>query len=501
MTRTLRLSDRLRAVFARARSIPGHELAKHQEPPPWEAEDYSESRVAAPAVEDPWETDPEYRRSTRPSAEISKLGGLPASHAAAPIDGRVGSTSGAAAAIPRPVALKELRPIEAAMDAQGQPLTISDVVRSPPELGQSSHNTITVADARYQPVSPTTSADENKRTSLRHLQANGLGTKIEVGSAAVEGANKLSEKLTPDERAKNKSLLYADERNNPDDAPGDENPEADLEEQTFTEVVEDLDFELKDEQVFLATGAIDELFYYDPDAHQELWGDGQYPNGSDEDGVRRAREKAATIASVVDITSRRDQETMLEWLTEFFLEFRNPATFRAIARVVDQSITPDLLRALIALRRYWMERPEWSVSRYDVRHGVHPLRRGSKGLGWAAALRVCRQRADYPAEDMIDDSWFQEWLSLPPGAPGYFLFAAYVDAKITDPDCELLHEGLIREHEYEDDTEMGDDRGWWRRLPRYDESNRFGFSVLTPFQDSFGPLGYPETQNRPKRSM
>jgi hypothetical protein len=335
--------------------------------------------------------------------------------------------------------------------------------------------------------------DEHNRTSLRRPQANGLGTKIEESSAAVEEANKLSERLTPDGRAEKKSLRYADERNIRDDASGDENPEADFEEQTFTEAVEDLDFEIKDEQVFFNTGAVDEPFDYDPDAHQELWGDSKYGIAGDEDGVRRAREKAATIASVVDIASRRDQEKILESLTEFFLEFRNPATFRAIARVADQSITPDLLRALIALRRYWMERPEWWVSRYDVRSGVHSLRRGSKGLGWAVALRVCRHRADYPAEDMIDERWFHEWLSLPPGAPGYFSFAAYVDAKVTYLDCELLHEGLIREQEYEDDTEMGDDLGWWRRLPRYDESVRFGFSILTPFQGGFGPLGYPET--------
>jgi hypothetical protein len=154
MTRMLRLSNRLRALFARARSIPGHEPAKHQEPPLWEAEDYSASRLAAPLVKDPWEADPEYRRSVQPSAEISKLGGLPASCAAVPIDGRVGGTSEATVAIPRPVALKEARPIEAAAAAQGQPLTISDLVRSPPELGQSDHDTITVADERCGPVSP-----------------------------------------------------------------------------------------------------------------------------------------------------------------------------------------------------------------------------------------------------------------------------------------------------------------------------------------------------------
>jgi hypothetical protein len=57
MTRTLRLADRLRTLFARARSIPGHELAKHQEPV-WEVEDFSGAEAAAPTIKDPWETEP-----------------------------------------------------------------------------------------------------------------------------------------------------------------------------------------------------------------------------------------------------------------------------------------------------------------------------------------------------------------------------------------------------------------------------------------------------------
>jgi hypothetical protein len=97
---------------------------------------------------------------------------------------------------------------------------------------------------------------------------------------------------------------------------------------------------------------------------------------------------------------------------------------------------------------------------------------------------------------MIDEGWFQEWLALSPRTPGYFLFAAYVDAKVADPDCQLLYEGLVREQQSEGEAEMGDDWEWWRRLSRYDESIRFGFNVLTPFRDVFAPPGYTETQSR-----
>jgi hypothetical protein len=85
-------------------------------------------------------------------------------------------------------------------------------------------------------------------------------------------------------------------------------------------------------------------------------------------------------------------------------------------------------------------------------------------------------------------------LTAAPGTPGYLSFAAYVDVKVTDRDSQLLHEGLVRGQEYSGEDELGDDRGWWRKLPRYDDTIRFGFSVVTPFRDGFGPPGYPEIQ-------
>jgi hypothetical protein len=394
------------------------------------------------------------------------------------------------------VALEERPSFGAATEAQNHSLIISDFRASLSEREQSRNAAVPV-DEQCERESSASSADENNLTGPTDPRPNDLGSKIQESDTPVEETSTLSERLAADDVVENESLRYADEWNFADDPPRDENPGADLEEQTCGEVVRRLGFEITDEQLFLNAGIIDDLFDFDPLARQKPWDDGERY----EDGTRRAREKAATIAALVEITSRREQETILEWLTEFFLEFRHPATFRAIAGVADKNITPDLLRGVIALRRYWMECPEWWVSRSDLRREGYPLRKGSRGLGWALALRVCRYRSDCAPEDMIDEGWFDEWLALPPRSPGYFLFAAYVEAKVTNPDCELLHEGLVREQEYEGDAEMGDDRGWWRKLARYDESIRFGFSVLTPFRDVFGPPGYPETQNRLKRSV
>jgi hypothetical protein len=263
----------------------------------------------------------------------------------------------------------------------------------------------------------------------------------------------------------------------------------------FDEAIEAIDNQLQKEEVFRDASITDEYFEYDADAHQLPWSETEASDALYEDSVRRARGKAAAIASLVEMTSRRAQTELLDWLTEFFLERGHSATFRAIQRIAAEGVTSDLLRAVVALRECWLERREWWVGRYNFSREVRSLRRGSGGLGWAVAARVCRSRLDYAPEDMIDESWFDEWLDLSPGTPGYLLFAAYVDAKVSDSASELLHDGLVRVQESDGREEIGDDRGWWRRLPRYEEDIRFGFNVLTPFRDGFGPPGYTETQD------
>src|SRR6516225_1478178 len=168
--RTLRLSDRLRHLFARARSVPGHEPGAFQGPH-WEAEDYSQSLVAAPLVNDPWETDPEHSGSTQPS----EVGGLLADRVAVSTCGRGGSTSEAPPEMSPPLAVEDLRTIEAATEAQNSALKISNSLTPPPELGQRSPSSVVAAGARSGPSPPTVSANENSWPGLPHPESGGLG--------------------------------------------------------------------------------------------------------------------------------------------------------------------------------------------------------------------------------------------------------------------------------------------------------------------------------------
>jgi hypothetical protein len=499
MTRDLgrgsRLRDRLRTLFTRGRSITKDESTKFREEH-WEAEDYSGSPVADPFAKDPWETDPHHWDSTYSSEGISEIRGSPASPVEGSTDGHRYRSSVLLAVRPPPVALKEARSIEAPAEARNQPFTLDDLPAAPPEIGLRKPNTSVAAEENLDPRPAAALASDNGQPDLPKLS-----------DAGTVKADRPREPSIPDEEPKHEVLPGGDDLETADDAWGDDRlPQDEFEEETFAETIEGIDQALKGEAADLDAGAIEEFFDYDADARQRPWGDGEGADEDGDDGIRRAREKAAAIASIVEVMSRRERETLLEWLTEFFLEFRHPATFRAIAGVIDQNVTADLLRAVIALRRYWMERPEWWFSRSDLRRESYPIRKGSKGLGWALALRVCRCRRDYAPEDMIDEGWFDEWLALPRQTPSwgergertgrrYFVFAEYVNDKVSDPESQLLHEGLLCGELSEGYAEMGDDWGWWRTLPRYDESIRFGFSVLTPFRDGFGPLGYLETKD------
>ena len=268
------------------------------------------------------------------------------------------------------------------------------------------------------------------------------------------------------------------------------------------ESAEAIDAERSDHQT-LGVDLADDYFEYDPDARQLPWGEAHAGDAVHNDAIRRAREKAAS-----DCLNHRGDElpgtgkSCWNWLTELFLRLKHPTTFQAIKGIVLQGITADLLQRVVALRDYWMERREWWPGRYERSREMRPLRRGSGGLTWAVASRVCRTRADYAPEDMIDEDWFDEWLNLPHdilaerrGDRAYYRFAAYVDAKVSGADPDLLEYGLARVQS-ERREEIADDRGRWRKLPRYEEDIRFGFNVLTPFRDGFGAPGYPENQER-----
>ena len=181
---------------------------------------------------------------------------------------------------------------------------------------------------------------------------------------------------------------------------------------------------------------------FDEDAQQTPWEIEPEEGGQ---SIRRARDKAADLASLLYLTSRDDQEIALAYLTDLFEhpDYSHSSTFQAIKRIASGGLDFETLKAMVELRSIWRQRTDWWKGRYSWRYRVRRLSNGATAFTWVAAHRVCLERKDYPPEMMIDDDWIDEWLRLPPWSPRdcYMSFSSYIEVKIQNFDAELLNYG------------------------------------------------------------
>lgn len=174
---------------------------------------------------------------------------------------------------------------------------------------------------------------------------------------------------------------------------------------------------------------------FDPDARVDPW---IAPQPVDDTALRRARAKAATLAPLLDLSTRREIEAATEYLVDFYVRYSHAATHLALLRLANAGLDLDTLKAMVALRHEWADRPDWWGFRYK---GV-PSEGGRSAMTWRLAYDVCLNRSEYPPESMIDDDWLEEWRGLRPGTPAYFSFAAMVAEKVGSEAERLLCEGL-----------------------------------------------------------
>lgn len=184
---------------------------------------------------------------------------------------------------------------------------------------------------------------------------------------------------------------------------------------------------------------------YNQDLSQRL-GDATWADPAP--SAARARQYAATIASLLDVTSRQEAQAAMSWLEAFFLEHCWPATFRAIEIAALDGLDFRTLRVMAALREVWADRPEWWLRRTPTTPfniggtATTRLVRGDIALSWTLSRRLCLARQDFPPEDIIDPEWLAEWYVLPPMAPGALFFTAYLQEKVDGVLAAELHDGF-----------------------------------------------------------
>lgn len=227
------------------------------------------------------------------------------------------------------------------------------------------------------------------------------------------------------------------------------------------------------------------IYDFDPEARQAPW---DLDPGLNEVVPRRARERAAAVAALIDVANRREQAQVIAFLTALFEHLQHPATFHALIRVASEGLTPDLLYSMVALRHQWAERTDWWKGRYGHGFEVSMLPNGASALSWVQCARICRARADQPPEFMIDEEWLDDWLALAPGSPGFLSFPAYLNVKIDAVEASFLDSGLLLEQQRNGCSELGDDFGWYRRVAHDHDALRFGFQIRTPYDERAGQI-------------
>jgi len=188
-----------------------------------------------------------------------------------------------------------------------------------------------------------------------------------------------------------------------------------------------------------------ELPDYDPALSQRL-GDAPWPDPAPPAAC--ARQRAAMITALLDVTSRKEAQAALAWLEAFFLEHHWSSTFRAIEALALDGVDFATLRAMAALREIWADRPEWWLQRIPTTRfnlggtATTQLRRGDIALSWTIARRLCLARQDFLPEEIIDPEWLAEWYALPPTASGAMFFTTFLQDKVDGALAAELHDGL-----------------------------------------------------------
>src|SRR5438105_2483565 len=380
--RTGKLVGRVGAFFSRALKYVLDEPSKVEEPH-WDAEDHLELPAVDPLVVDPWEADAAFDTeaidSKGPINHRNSLKVPPPGREAGLADTRHSRpTAQIFEPILAPIAQSELRLSAAALEAKTQPVTepvVQGLAAEAPQYHSCPSSPGDVLSERA--VSPCSTGPEGE-LSLVPLSSDCDEDETERISPEPDPAGAASERIELNGSACNVASRDPGGSGVADDTGAVTRiGKDDLEDVEFDGVIEAVDVALQDEEAFFVTDTTDEYFDYDADAHQAPWTE---PKPGDAESLRRARAKAATITSLVELTNRREQEKSLDWLTEFFLERGHSATFRAIERIAAEGATLDLLRAVVALRDYWMERRDWWVGRYGFSRDVHSVHRGSGGL-------------------------------------------------------------------------------------------------------------------------
>ena len=117
-------------------------------------------------------------------------------------------------------------------------------------------------------------------------------------------------------------------------------------------------------------------------------------------------------------------------LKNLFDCYQHHNTFRALVDLALDDVRADDLITAFELKQIWLYQPKfWSIRRKGSHAPIIP-HGGERLLGWTKAARFADLSMGLPAEQIIDDDWYDDWLQLPFGDPLSWSFIEYASARL-----------------------------------------------------------------------
>jgi hypothetical protein len=133
---------------------------------------------------------------------------------------------------------------------------------------------------------------------------------------------------------------------------------------------------------------------------------------------------------LLDIPQAKRRRDFERQFSELFTVYPHAATFSALADLALEGAHADDLWCAFELKEIWASSPAWwSMRRRGSRQPLTPDS-GRSILGWARAHRFIVDRKGLPADVIIENDWYDDWLELSIGDPLYWRFIDYAEARI-----------------------------------------------------------------------
>lgn len=137
--------------------------------------------------------------------------------------------------------------------------------------------------------------------------------------------------------------------------------------------------------------------------------------------MRRAR----WLLSLLDVPSPSDRKRLLQHFVEIFDHYTHASTFRALTDLALNDSSGEEIATAFQLKMVWSEYPKlWTIRRGKVNALITP-HNGRSVLTWTRAIRLVKLSKGLPAECIIEDDWYEDWLQLPFGDPAFWSFLDY----------------------------------------------------------------------------